>query len=75
MKLLKISLSIIVVILGLYVLISGNYSLLPLNLLSLSLLLFVSGVEELTKKRRGVAYTYFLVSGFNIVVSFNILGG
>ncbi|MFD2042717.1 hypothetical protein ACFSTA_00175 [Ornithinibacillus salinisoli] len=72
-RIISISLSFIVVILGIFILITKNFSLTPICLLFVSLLLFDSGVNLLIKKRRAMAYTYFLIAGFNIVVSFNIL--
>ncbi|WP_425287847.1 DUF3953 domain-containing protein [Oceanobacillus limi] len=71
-KKISILLSFIVIFLGIYIIVTNSYNLLPLSLLLISLLFFHSGVELLRKKQRGFAYTYFLVASFNIVVLINI---
>jgi hypothetical protein len=54
---------------AIYGLITKRIEILPFMLLSLAAALLVNGLSELQKNRKSVAYSFFIVSGFNILVS------
>ncbi len=69
MKVVKFTLSVVVVFLSSYSLLIRNYTLLPYTLLLLGIFLLTMGVSEFQEKRKVTAITLFLVAGFNIFVT------
>lgn len=73
MKTLRIILTIIVIVLSSYGLITGNIgTIMPYMLLSMGLIFIVMGIAEF-KKRNADAFNFFLVSVFVLFVGIYIL--
>ncbi|MBU8907514.1 DUF3953 domain-containing protein [Desertibacillus haloalkaliphilus] len=69
----RVVLAVIVVILSVYSLITGEYGIMPYTQLLLGLMLLVIGIIEIQEKRKGTAFTSFVSSGFVFVVNITIL--
>ncbi|WP_077595996.1 DUF3953 domain-containing protein [Oceanobacillus kimchii] len=71
MKILRIIFAIVIIALSSYGLITDTLgSILPYALLSMGLMLIVTGVVEF-QKRKPVAFTTFLAAGFSLFVGIN----
>ncbi|WP_099157782.1 DUF3953 domain-containing protein [Virgibacillus ndiopensis] len=70
MKILRIILSIIVVALSSYGLLTGTSGvIMPYALLLLGIMLLIIGITEFQEKRKATAITLFFVTGFSLFVS------
>jgi branched-subunit amino acid transport protein AzlD len=70
LKTLRSTISIIVLALSLYGLVSNNNDLLPFTTAGLALLMVIMGVEELHKDQKSyVSYLFFGISAFLVFVS------
>ncbi|UOQ92240.1 DUF3953 domain-containing protein [Halobacillus shinanisalinarum] len=69
MKISKFALSVIIILLSAYMLITKNFDMLPLSNFLLGLFMLVMGVEEFRKGRKGYGYLGVAVSLFAFFVS------
>ncbi|PAE23282.1 DUF3953 domain-containing protein [Bacillus sp. 7894-2] len=69
-KILRIVLSVVIIPLALYMLITHNFEWMPFNLFLLSLFVMVIGTDEFMKGRKQYGVLNFAVSFFIVFVAF-----
>ncbi|MBG9545574.1 hypothetical protein ABE29_23315 [Cytobacillus firmus] len=72
MKIVRIVLSVIIIPLALYMLITNNFEWMPFNLYLLSLFMMVMGTDEFIKGRKKYGYLIVAVSFFMVFIAFYI---
>ncbi|MGN4447663.1 DUF3953 domain-containing protein [Bacillus cereus group sp. MYBK79-1] len=69
LNMLRILLTSLVTLLGLYALLTQDFKLLPLTFLFLGLSILINGVTDLKENRNFTSYTSFLAAAFLIFVA------
>ncbi|MFD2680318.1 DUF3953 domain-containing protein [Bacillus seohaeanensis] len=73
LKIARIGLSVIIVIVATYMLITRNFEFMPYNIFLLSVLMAVMGADELKKGRKGYGYLGIAASLFCFFVTFQVV--
>ncbi|MEN2767540.1 YczI family protein [Ornithinibacillus xuwenensis] len=73
LKMIRISLAVVIIILSIYILLTDNFDMLLYSNTLLGLLLFVIGLEELKKEKKGFGYLGIFASIFAFFVSIQLI--
>jgi hypothetical protein len=68
LKIVRISLSLMVMAIGIYGLTTHNSALLPYEMSLLGIIIVIYGISELLKKRKGIGIFYIFVAAFVLYV-------